>query len=169
MASKVKVPKLNENTDEVTITGWFKKEGDPVARGEKLVEMTTDKAAFEVESPSSGVILRILAPEKSVLPTGYVVALIGAAGEAPPDVTAANARLLQGHSGKKKAAPAAPAAVPAAPVATPPAAAPADPGVVRATPAARRLAKEKGIDLARVKAENQAEVVTEEMVRRIIP
>jgi pyruvate dehydrogenase E2 component (dihydrolipoamide acetyltransferase) len=110
------------------------------------------------------VVLRILAAVKSVLPTGYVVAIIGQAGEAVPDVAAANARLLEGRTGKKKAAvPAAPAVAPVAPAA--PA---ADPGLLRATPAARRLAREKGIDLARVKAENRAEVVTEEMVKRFI-
>lgn len=162
MANKVKVPKLTENADEVTLTGWIKKEGDRVAKGEALVEMTTDKAAFEMESPAAGLILKILAPEKSVLPTGYVIAFIGAAGETLPDVSAANARLLEGRAVKKK---------PAAPAAAAPAAAPlpvSDPGALRATPAARRLAKEKGIDLVRVKAENQAEVVTEEMVRRFI-
>ena len=163
MACKVKVPKLTENADEVSVTGWFKKEGERVAKGEPLVEMTTDKAVFEVEAPAGGLLRKILASEKSVLPTGYVVALIGEAEEELPDVTAANARLLENRPARKKKAQPSPAPAASAPA---PSASPSDPGVVRATPAARRLAKEKGIDLARVKAANGAEVVTEEMVRR---
>jgi pyruvate dehydrogenase E2 component (dihydrolipoamide acetyltransferase) len=164
MASKVKVPKLTENADEVTLTSWLKREGESVAKGEPLVEMTTDKAAFEFESPVAGLLLKIISPEKSVLPTGYVVAIIGAAGEALPDVSASNARLLEGRKVKIKPNPASPPPV----VSSVPSvsALPTDPGLVRATPAARRLAREKGIDLARVKAENQAEVVTEDMVKR---
>jgi pyruvate/2-oxoglutarate dehydrogenase complex dihydrolipoamide acyltransferase (E2) component len=167
MAVKVKVPKLTENTDEVTITAWYRKEGQAIAKGEPLVEMTTDKAVFDVESPAAGVVRQIIAKEKSVVPTGYVVALIGEASETLPDVAAANARLLE------KRGDARPAAVKAAPAVKPQAAAPAaapasDPSALRATPAARRLAKEKGIDLARVKAETGADVVTEDMVRRFL-
>ena len=163
MAAKVKVPKLTENTDEVTITGWFRKEGEAVGKGDPLVEMTTDKAVFEVESPCAGVVRKILARVKSVVPTGYVVALVGSASEPLPEVSAANARLLEkrggGSPGKMETA--LPVVTPAAAGDPPPAGAP-----VRATPAARRLAREKGIDLAAVRADSRADVVTEEMVRR---
>ena len=160
MPAKVKVPKLNENTDEVTITGWFRKEGESIRKGEPLVEMTTDKAAFEVEAPCSGLVRKILAREKSVVPTGYIVALIGEASDPLPDVSAANAKLME-----KRGPAAKPAGQPAAPPSAKPAGAPAD-GPVRATPAARRLAKEKGIDLARLRNDIQAEIITEEMVRQ---
>ncbi len=161
MAVKIKVPKLTENTDEVTITGWIRKEGDTIGKGDPLVEMTTDKAVFEVESPSAGMVRKILAREKSVVPTGYVVALVGTASEPLPDVTAANARLLEKRGVEKAVNPK--KAVPAE-AAAPETVAPGAP--VRATPAARRLAREKGVDLAAVRADSQAEVVTEEMVRR---
>jgi 2-oxoglutarate dehydrogenase E2 component (dihydrolipoamide succinyltransferase) len=168
MPAKIKVPKLTENTDEVTLTAWFKKEGESIGKGEPLVEMTTDKAVFEVESPCAGVVRKILAPEKSVLPTGYVVALVGNATEALPDVSAANAKLLA----KRESAP--PAAKPVAPPAAPaaarpaPAAASASGSAVRATPAARRLAREKGIDLAKLRDDSKVEVITEEMVRQYL-
>lgn len=162
MPVKVKVPKLNENTDEVTITGWFRKEGESVRKGDSLVEMTTDKAAFELEAPCSGVVRKIFAKEKSVVPTGFVVALIGAAADSLPDVAAANARLLEKFSAGKAAAAALPPP-PARPGAPAPAGSP-----VRATPAARRLAREKGIDLAKLRDDSRAEIITEEMVRRCI-
>jgi pyruvate/2-oxoglutarate dehydrogenase complex dihydrolipoamide acyltransferase (E2) component len=165
MPAKVKVPKLTENTDEVTLTAWFKKEGDAIRKGDPLVEMTTDKAVFEVESPCSGVVRKILAKVKSVLPTGYVVALVGSAAEPLPDVSAANARLLEKRS---DAAPAAkPIAPPVAPASAPAAPDPAA-SAVRATPAARRLAREKGIDLAKLRNDIKVEVITEEMVRQCL-
>ena len=67
MITKVVVPKLSANVQEVTITGWFRKEGDRIRKGDPLVEMTTDKACFEIESARSGVVRRILASEKSTL------------------------------------------------------------------------------------------------------
>ncbi len=165
MMAKVKVPKLTENTDEVTLTAWFKKEGDAIGKGEALVEMTTDKAVFEVESPCAGVVRKILAREKSVLPTGYVVALIGSATEPLPDVSAANAKLLE----KKRDAPPAvkPESKPVVAAASP---VPAQAGsAVRATPAARRLAREKGVDLAKLRDDIKVDVITEEMVRQWNP
>ncbi len=163
MPAKVKVPKLTENTDEVTLTAWFKKEGDVVDKGEPLVEMTTDKAVFEVESPCAGVVRKIFAKVKSVLPTGYVVAFVGGASDPVPDVSASNAKLLE-----KRSRPG-PVAKSMAPSETP-ASAPAAPGpvssAVRATPAARRLAREKGIDLAKLRDDSKVDVVTEEMVRQ---
>jgi pyruvate/2-oxoglutarate dehydrogenase complex dihydrolipoamide acyltransferase (E2) component len=165
MPAKVKVPKLTENTDEVTITAWLKKEGDTIGKGEKLVEMTTDKAVFEVESPCSGVVRKILAKVKSVLPTGYVVALVGTAAEPLPDVSASNEKLLAHRSGSAPAAK--PRVPPGAPAAPPPAAASVPAGAaVRATPAARRLAREKGIDLAKLRDDIKVEVITEDMVRQ---
>lgn len=166
MVVKVKVPKLTENTDEVTITAWYRREGEAVAKGDPLVEMTTDKAAFDVESPAAGQVRRILAREKSVVPTGYVVALIGEPAEALPDVAAANARLLEKRGDGKPAGKPAPASKP--PPAASAAAPASDAAALRATPAARRLAKEKGIDLARIKAETAADVITEDMVRRFL-
>jgi pyruvate/2-oxoglutarate dehydrogenase complex dihydrolipoamide acyltransferase (E2) component len=94
MMRTVKVPTLDTNIEEVTLTGWLKREGDRVRKGDPLVEMTTEKAAFELEAPAAGVLRKILAREKSVVPVGYVVALIGGADEELPDVSSLNRDLL---------------------------------------------------------------------------
>ena len=158
MIRKIVIPKLSTNIEEVTITGWLKKVGDTVRKGEPLAELTTDKAAFEFESPCSGTLRGILAEKKSTIPIGYVMALVGDPASPLPDVRELNRRLLEKHrqaAGRKKAVPrtAAPATAQA---------------VVRATPAARRLARERGVDLAAVHAQVKTDVVTEDMVKHFI-
>ena len=95
MIRKVRVPKLSANVDEVTLTAWLRKEGDTVRKGDDIVELTTDKAAFEIESPCSGILRKTLAPKKSVLPIGYVFALVGAKDDPLPDVEPANRKLME--------------------------------------------------------------------------
>ena len=68
---------LGETADQAKIERWHKSEGDAVTKGEVLLEITTDKAAFEVESPRSGTVRKLLADVKSLLPVGYVIALVG--------------------------------------------------------------------------------------------
>ena len=157
MVTKVKIPKLTENDEEQVVTAWLKKVGEPVRRGDPLVELATSKAAFELEAPRSGVLRATLADVKSSLPVGYVVALIGEAGDALPDVSAANRKLLeaQGRQGRS---------VPAGKT-TPVEAAS---GALRATPAARRLARERGVDLALVQAKYKVEVVTESVLTQYL-
>jgi len=155
MIRKITIPKLSTNVEEVTVTGWLKKEGETIRKGEPLAELTTDKAAFEFESPCSGAIRRILAERKSIIPVGYVMALIGDPDDPLPDVSDWNRRLLEKHrraAGKKR------------PVPTK--GAPPKPTGVRATPAARRLAREHGIDMAAVQAAFKTEIVTEEMIKK---
>lgn len=155
MISRVKIPKLSANIDEVTITGWFKKQGDTVAKGEPLAEITTDKAVFEFESPRSGIVLRILAAEKSVLPESYVIALIGKASDSLPDVSAVNKKLLDQHRriiGKKTRRSRRTKKILGK--------------SVRATPAARRLAREQGVDLAKLKEKLDVDVITGAMVEK---
>jgi pyruvate/2-oxoglutarate dehydrogenase complex dihydrolipoamide acyltransferase (E2) component len=147
---KMTIPTVNTNIQEVTITGWFKQEGEKVRKGESIVEVTTEKAAVELESPFTGTVRRILAREKSVLPVGYVIALIGDPRDPLPDVSGRNRKLLD-----KRLRPAAAASRPA------PAAPAAEAGRVRATPAARRLAKEKGVDLAALSASLHLDLVRE--------
>ena len=161
MIRKITVPKVSTNVEEITLTSWLRHEGDAVRRGEPIAELTTDKAAFELECPCSGVLRRILARPTSTLPVGYIIALVGNADDELPDVGDFNRKLLERHR-------AAVAARPAQNTAKAQAAGerfvPRHGGVVRATPAARRLAREKGVDLALVREENKAEIVTEEMV-----
>jgi pyruvate/2-oxoglutarate dehydrogenase complex dihydrolipoamide acyltransferase (E2) component len=143
--TRINIPQLDANLVDVTLTRWRKAVGDTVAAGETLAELTTDKAVYELEAPGSGTLLAVYAAEKSVVPAGFIVGLIGASGETDPAAEDANAELMSAYRGPSVAA--APAR---------------DRGArVRATPRARRLAQEKGLDLAQIQAETGAEVIDE--------
>jgi 2-oxoglutarate dehydrogenase E2 component (dihydrolipoamide succinyltransferase) len=139
--AEIKVPELAESITEGTIAQWVKKVGDRVEKGEFIVELETDKVNAEIISEEAGVLTQILAEEGDTVLVGQVIAVVEA-GEGAAPAPAAPA---------KEEAPAAPAQE------APKAAAPA-PVVVEetsgerviASPAARKLAREKGIDLAAI-------------------
>lgn len=143
--TRIIIPQLDANLVDVTVTRWRKQIGDPVTAGESVAELTTDKAAYELESPADGTLLAVYAAEKSVVPTGYIAGLIGAPGETDDAVATDNEALMAAYRGPVAAS------VPVH-----------DHSVrVRATPRARRLAKEQGLDLAKIQAETGAEVIDE--------
>src|SRR5215470_14176699 len=136
-----------------TITRWLKSEGDAVEKGEPLYELDTDKVTQEVEADVGGVLLKILVSEGEV-PVGTPVAFLGEAGESVPDVEAPSAAPAA-EEPEPEPAPAAPEPAETAPepraertmniertVATG--------GRIKASPLARRIARERGIDLAAV-------------------
>jgi pyruvate/2-oxoglutarate dehydrogenase complex dihydrolipoamide acyltransferase (E2) component len=84
MAETFTMPKYGMTMEEGTVTRWLKAEGDPVEKGEFLVEIMADKAEMEVESYLEGVLLRILIPEGETVPCGTPLCWIGEAGEVPP-------------------------------------------------------------------------------------
>lgn len=84
MAKEVIMPKLGLTMEEGVINKWLVKEGDRVEKGDPLFEVATDKVNMEVESPASGVVLKILYPEGATVPITEVVAYIGEAGEEVP-------------------------------------------------------------------------------------
>jgi pyruvate dehydrogenase E2 component (dihydrolipoamide acetyltransferase) len=93
VTSEVKLPRLGQGMEAGTIVKWLKSEGDRVEKGEPLFEVDTDKATQEVEAEASGVLLKI-AVESGEVPVGETIAVIGEAGEtvaveAPPEETAA--------------------------------------------------------------------------------
>jgi pyruvate dehydrogenase E2 component (dihydrolipoamide acetyltransferase) len=142
----VEMPKANENLTEATLDRWLVKEGDVVAKDQSLCDIITDKAKFEMPSPIAGTVLKILGPERAMLPVGYVMCVIGASGEAlPADLAAKNDALLTAHRAT------ATSFTPTGTAASAGAAVSGGSGV-RATPAARRVAKEAGVDLADVVA-----------------
>ena len=94
MPTRLTVPHLDANLVDVTVTAWRKAPGDCVRAGEIVAELTTDKATFEFESVAGGTLLAILAAEKSVVPIGYILALVGEPGESDPAAAAHNAALL---------------------------------------------------------------------------
>lgn len=155
MITKVLIPKISTNVEEETITAWFKKEGDSVRKGEPLLEITTDKACVEVESPRSGIVRKILARKKSVLPVGYVVALIGTVADKLPDVSRKNVTLLEKHRNRISKI-----------GKSPHKATKKKPSGLRATPGARRLAKELNINLDTLKRKSKNGVITRSMVEQ---
>jgi len=141
---KIQIEKLDANIDEVTIGRWLKAEGEEVVEEEPLVEIITDKATFEWPCPGAGVLRRIVAMPKSVVPVGYTVALIGAGDEPLPDVDAENQTLLDRLAAAREAE--VMVAVHKKPEGKLRPLGRSD--RVRATPAARRLAEQHGINLA---------------------
>ena len=158
----VTIPFLSANVTEATLTRWIKQPGDRVVKGEALAEITTEKATFELEASVDGELLETLAPERSMLPVGYIVALIGAQGETDPKVGALNAACVAAARAAQQGSDPEPGvAEPAATYSSP--AVPAD--RVRATPKARRMAREQGIALEDVRRATGAEVITETLLR----
>src|SRR5262245_53233931 len=80
MASEVKVPRLGQGMESGTIVKWLKAEGDPVAKGDPLYELDTEKVTQEVEAEADGVLLRISVSEGEV-PVGQTIAFIGEPNE----------------------------------------------------------------------------------------
>ncbi len=137
MAKEIVMPKLGLTMTEGTVSKWLKKVGDEVKEGEPLFEVETDKLTNTIESSASGVLRHIFVEEGTTVPLFGKLAIVAAADE---DISA----LLGG------AAPAAAAAPEAAAASAPAAPARAAGERIIAAPAAKKLAKELGIDLALV-------------------
>jgi pyruvate dehydrogenase E2 component (dihydrolipoamide acetyltransferase) len=146
MASEVKLPRLGQGMESGTVTKWLKNEGDPVEKGEPLYEIDTDKVTQEVESDFAGVLLKIALAEGEA-PVGQTIAWIGAEGEDVPDAEPATA-----GSASASAAPepevAAQATSESAPAELRSEPSSSRNGRIKASPLARRLARERGVDLA---------------------
>lgn len=160
MPSYLKMPKLSDTMSEGTLAKWLKKEGDSIAVDEDVAEIETDKATMTMQSFREGIIHKIYVKEGQSVALGAALALVLEDGEeAPADADQAPASegaATAAPASGKEAAPAsdpapssAAAQAPTAPAA-PPASAPSAQGRVKASPLARKIAKEKGIDLARV-------------------
>ncbi|MEI7742863.1 MAG: biotin/lipoyl-containing protein [Chloroflexota bacterium] len=81
MATRVVMPQAGQDLETGTVTAWLKAVGDPVAKGEPLVQIETEKLSVEVESPAGGILLRILAPAGAEVPILSTIGIIGEAGE----------------------------------------------------------------------------------------
>jgi len=151
MPIEIKMPALSPTMEEGTLAKWLIKAGDTVKSGDLMAEIETDKATMEFEAVDEGVIAEIVVPEGTDnVKVGQVIAILAVEGE---DASAAKAA-PKADAPKTEApkADAAPSPAPAAPAATPaPASAPAASGDrVKASPLARRVAAEKGVDIASI-------------------
>ena len=158
---KVIMPMLGETMNEGIIAKWRKQEGEKVERGEILLEVTTDKATLEVESLASGVLRKIVAPEGSTIPVLQTIAWIGAANEQIPEETSdaqvvkekvTEKSVSKGPVAEQKTESADTARVFSRPT-------------TMGTPAARRVAKELGVNLEDVKGTGPGGRITEDDVR----
>ncbi|MDQ2910786.1 MAG: 2-oxo acid dehydrogenase subunit E2 [Actinomycetota bacterium] len=180
MANEVKLPRLGQGMESGTIVKWLKSEGDRVEKGEPLYELDTDKVTQEVEAEASGVLLKIAVQEGEV-PVGETIAVIGEEGEEAPDLSGSGngsaakeveedpkeegspgpAREEEREQGREASSGAreqiAEARQPE----------PArDGGRVKASPLARRIARERGIDLASLSGTGpEGRIVAEDVER----
>jgi pyruvate dehydrogenase E2 component (dihydrolipoamide acetyltransferase) len=151
MATDVKLPRLGQGMESGVIVRWLKSEGDAVAKGEPLYELDTDKVTQEVESELDGVLTKIVVPGGDV-EVGATVAVIESDGaaEAPAPTTESAAEAPADDSPATAADTPPPAAEPE-PAVAPPAADGRRAGAptrIKASPLARRMARERGLDLA---------------------
>ncbi len=167
----VVMPQMGESIVEGTLTKWLKKTGDKVERDEPLFEISTDKVDTEIPSPAAGTLGELLVQEGQTVQVNAIVARINEGGSAPAaPAPAATAPAPAAAAPPTVAAPAPPPAAPG-PVAAAPAPAPPPPAPAAAelkeptgplSPLVRKIAREKGIDLAKVTGTGAGGRITKE-------
>ena len=180
MSSQVTLPRLGQGMESGVIVKWLKSEGDQVEKGDALYELDTEKVTQEVEADSSGVLLKILANEGDEIEVGKAIAVIGEAGE---DISAESDDSAEGEAAeptevsedepaeegepapkreeeRERGRESEPAPEPQVPEQR------QDGGRVKASPLARRIAKERGIDLAQLHGTGpEGRIVAEDVER----
>ena len=140
MAISVVMPALEMAQETGKVLAWRKKEGERVSKGEPLLEIETDKAVVEIESPGDGVLAGVTADVGAVIPVGETIAWLVAPGEKPPLKSAAVVPAARASSGSgHQVAAVAPASLKQ--IETAP----------QISPKARRLASELGIEIRKVR------------------
>jgi len=142
MAFSVVMPALEMAQETGKLVAWRKAEGESVAKGEPLLEIETDKAVLEVDSPADGVLAGVKAQAGDVVAVGKTIAWIVRPGEtAPSEATSSASPISSATAHTNAAAPVIAAAMPAG---------------ARISPKARRLAREHGVDVASLKGSGPA-------------
>jgi pyruvate dehydrogenase E2 component (dihydrolipoamide acetyltransferase) len=141
MANEVKLPRLGQGMEAGTVNKWLKAEGERVEKGEPLFEVDTDKVTQEVESDYAGVLLKIVLPSGEA-PVGQTIAYIGEQGEEVKEAAPKE------RKPKVEAAPPEPEKVSDTKKVSDTSA--SNGGRIKASPLARRIARERGIDLSAV-------------------
>src|SRR5437879_1428663 len=174
MATEIKLPRLGQGMESGTIVKWLKAEGDAVEKGEPLYELDTDKVTQEVESDASGVLLKIAIAEGEV-EVGKTIAVIGKEGEEVAQESPDSSNGGAPQSAEKPArAPARDAererSREASTQEQPPEVEPGTPsrdgGRVKASPLARRIARERGLELSSIQGTGpDGRIVAEDVER----
>jgi pyruvate dehydrogenase E2 component (dihydrolipoamide acetyltransferase) len=157
MAISVVMPALEMAQETGKLLAWRKKEGERVTKGEPLLEIETDKAVVEVEAPGDGVLAGVTADVGAVIPVGETIAWLVAPGEKPPSKAATVAPAARASSGMERAA------VTASQVSAPSAT-----SAPQISPKARRLAKELGVDITRLRGSGPDGTITTEDVQAFV-
>jgi pyruvate dehydrogenase E2 component (dihydrolipoamide acetyltransferase) len=171
MATDVIMPALGVAQEKGTLLNWLKAEGQSVTKGDPLMEVETDKATVEIEAPASGILTNVTASAGDEIPVGNKIAVILAPGEVATAATDQDPRPLPEGEGKSEARP----------VLRPEILSEGHPlpegegrgkgrsavrGKILASPAAKRIAKEKGIDIASLKGTGpEGAVLAEDVLR----
>jgi pyruvate dehydrogenase E2 component (dihydrolipoamide acetyltransferase) len=142
MVTKVVMPRLSLTMKEGTVGKWYKKEGEAIEKGEPIVEVVSEKATYDLEAPSSGILRKVLVQAGVDVPVNAVLAVITEADEpfSEAETITETQETLEAESEKR----------------------------VPASPAAKRLAREHGIDLSTFKGGGPEGRITEEDVQRLI-
>ena len=155
MAYNIVMPALEMAQENGKLLSWRKKEGEAVVKGEPLIEIETDKAVVEIESPADGILAGVRAREGDVIPVGQTIAWIVMPGENPPAESQPSASGRRMEAKASVAPPPAAARASSAPAST----------TARISPKARRLAKEHGIDLSGVRGTgSDGEILAEDIM-----
>ena len=154
MATQIVVPTLGEAITEVTLVNWLINEGDPVRRGDEIASLETDKTNLPLECPTNGVLLSILVHAGENVSPGQVLALVGQPGDEV--VVAAEPALEQLVEAQRVSVL----------DETPESGAPAEERGERVSPAARRMARQLGIELSKVPPSAPGARITTEDVER---
>ena len=156
MAAPVILKKLSWTMEEGLLGKWIKHEGDQVKEGEALCEIETEKATDELHAPTSGTLIKIIYAEGSTIPVNSVIAVIGTPGE---DISS-----MIGPSEPQKIVVPTPAQIKEQITVQKSSAS----GEVRISPSARRLARERGIDLTRIQGTGPGgRIVSEDVLRAV--
>ncbi|MGE5272342.1 MAG: dihydrolipoamide acetyltransferase family protein [Verrucomicrobiota bacterium] len=163
MAEQVILPRLGQGMESGTIVRWLKAEGEEVEKGEPLYELDTDKVTQEVEADVGGVLLKILVPEGEV-PVGTPVAFLGEAGEDVPSEAVAS-----GGGGGVEGTKDVPKVEPEPAMVQPDVRTADQSERIKASPLARRIARERGVDLAALSGTGpEGRIVAEDVERALV-
>ncbi|MEC7835902.1 MAG: dihydrolipoamide acetyltransferase family protein, partial [Chloroflexota bacterium] len=168
MATELKMPQMGYDMEEGTVVRWLKEEGAAVNRNEPVAEIETDKAVVEFESDSEGVLLKIVAPEGTIVPVGQTIAVVGNAGE---EVATVSDILSEQTTASMDPKPedSELSREPEQFHEPPPISSEPATGRILATPIARRIAEERGISLSNIAGSGPGGRITKKDVEEFEP
>jgi len=145
LVTKILMPRLSLTMKTGTVVQWFKKEGEKVQKGEPLVEVLSEKVTYDVEAPESGILRKILAIEGTDVPVAQTIGIIAAPDEQIPEIEVAEVEAVPERELIEKAE-----------------------ERIIASPAAKRLAREHGVDLSKVVGTGPEGRIVEDDVKKFI-